>query len=145
MERLDKEMVSRGIVLTRTKAQELISNNFVLVNGKIINKPGTKIQDVDKIIVEENSILKYVSRGGLKLEKALNVFVYNVNGKVVMDIGSSTGGFTDCCLKHGAKKVVAIDVGTNVMDKSLRNNPAIELYENTNIKDVSEFKNDNIY
>lgn len=140
MDRLDKTMVKRGIVPTRTKAQELISNRCVMVNGKIQTKASTQIDETATIELKQNDVLKYVSRGGLKLEKAIESFNINVAGLVVMDIGSSTGGFTDCCLQHGAKKVIAIDVGTNVMHSSLRNNPKVELYENTNITQVSHEK-----
>ena len=140
MNRLDKTMVERGIVPTRTKAQELISTECVIVNGKIQTKASTQVDENSTIELKQNDVLKYVSRGGLKLEKAIESFNINVAGLVVMDIGSSTGGFTDCCLQHGAKKVIAIDVGTNVMHPSLRNNPKVELYENTNITQVSHEK-----
>ena len=136
MNRLDKELVIRNLVDTRTKAQELIKKGVVKVNDKVQTKSSLLVEDTDTILITENEILRYVSRGGLKLEKALNVFQYNVSNKIVMDIGSSTGGFTDCCLQNGAKKVICIDVGTNVMHPSLRQDSRIELYENTNIKDV---------
>ena len=140
MNRLDKEMVVRGLVETRTKAQELISNGVVKVNGKVQTKSSFNVGSFDQIEILENDVLKYVSRGGLKLEKALKVFNVEVENKIVMDIGSSTGGFTDCALKSGAKKVVAVDVGTNVMHKTLRENPNVELHENTNIKDLNQDK-----
>lgn len=136
MNRLDKEMVVRGLADTRTRAQELIKSKAVKVNNQIVTKASLQLTEQDKIEVVNSNILKYVSRGGFKLEKALNVFNYSVENKVVMDIGSSTGGFTDCCLQNGAKKMICIDVGTNVMHSSLRNNPKVNLYENTNIKDV---------
>jgi len=135
--RLDKELVLRNMAPTRTKAQELISNNYVKVNDKIISKLSFDIKENDIINIVSNDTLKYVSRGGLKLEKAINEFDLNFNNKIIMDIGSSTGGFTDCSLKYGAKKVIAIDVGTNVMVDILRNNPLVELHENLNIKDAS--------
>lgn len=135
MNRLDKELQLRGLVKTRTKAQELIEKGFVIVNNKEVNKTSFQVADTDVIYIKENEILKYVSRGGLKLEKALKVFNYSVENKCVMDIGSSTGGFTDCCLKNGAKKMICIDVGSNVMDVNLRQDKRIQLYENTNIKD----------
>ena len=140
MVRLDKELVARKLVETRTKAQELIQSGAVSVNGKHQTKSSFDVCDADEIMVAESEILKYVSRGGLKLEKAIQLFNVDFKDKVVMDIGSSTGGFTDCSLQHGAKKVIAIDVGSNVMHESLRNNPQVELYENTNIKDVKHDK-----
>lgn len=144
MNRLDKEMVVRNLVQTRTKAQELISSGAVKVNGKEQTKPSFILADTDEITITNNEILKYVSRGGFKLEKAFDVFKIDVKDKVVMDIGSSTGGFTDCALQHGAKKVIAVDVGTDVMHKSLRENIQVELHENTNIKDLQHEKFINI-
>lgn len=136
MERLDKELVNRAIVDSRVKAQELIKNNLVKVNGKIVTKTSSAIANDDQIEIVENEVFKYVSRGGFKLEKALDVFNYDVNNKVVMDIGSSTGGFTDCCLQNGASKMICIDVGTDVMHPSLRLDPRVNLYENMNFKDA---------
>jgi len=136
MNRLDKELVIRKLVDTRTKAQELIENSVVLVNNKVQTKTSFQVNDQDDIIIKENQILKYVSRGGFKLEKALQSFDYNIKDKTVMDIGSSTGGFTDCALQNGAKKCICIDVGSNVMHPTLRNNPNIDLHENTNIRDL---------
>ena len=136
MNRLDKELIARNLVSSRTKAQELIEKGYVLVNGKQLNKTSFQVAETDKIEIKENEVLKYVSRGGLKLEKAIKVFNYSVKGKTIMDIGSSTGGFTDCCLQNGAKKMICIDVGSNVMDATLRKDNRIELYENTNIKDA---------
>jgi len=136
MERLDKELVVRGLAESRTKAQELISKGLVTINSKVITKLSHSVSEGDNIVVQDNDLFKYVSRGGLKLEKAIDVFRYDMIGKVVMDIGSSTGGFTDCALQHGAKRVMAIDVGTDVMHPSLRSDSRVELHENTNIKDV---------
>ena len=140
MNRLDKELVNRNLVDTRTKAQELISSEAVQVDGKIQTKASFNVADGAKIKILENDVLKYVSRGGLKLEKAIKVFNLDFNNKIVLDIGSSTGGFTDCALQHGAKKVVAVDVGTDIMHKSLRDNLRVELFENTNIKDLRHDK-----
>ena len=133
MERLDKELINRNLVETRTKAQELIASGAVNVNGKVKTKSSFLIHETDEIKIDNTDVLKYVSRGGFKLEKALDVFKVDVKNKTVLDIGSSTGGFTDCALQKGAKKVIAVDVGTYVMHKSLRENPKVELYENTNI------------
>ena len=140
MVRLDKELVNRSMVETRSKAQELISTGAVVVNGKVQTKSSFSVDENAEIQISNNEILKYVSRGGLKLEKALDVFRIDIENKVIMDVGSSTGGFTDCALQHGAKKVIAIDVGTNIMHKSLRGNNKVELYENTNIKDLPHDK-----
>ena len=140
MNRLDKELVSRKLVETRTKAQELIDSGAVVVNGKVQTKASLNVVENDEIKITNNEVLKYVSRGGFKLEKALEVFKIDLKDKVVMDIGSSTGGFTDCSLQHGAKKVIAVDVGTNVMHHSLRENACVKLHENTNIKDLPHDK-----
>ena len=134
--RLDKELVIRGLAPTRTKAQELINNKYVKVNDMVVTKLAYDIKSDDSIEIISNDTLKYVSRGGLKLEKAIEEFKIDFNDKVIMDIGSSTGGFTDCALKHGAKKVIAIDVGTDVMTKDLRLNKKVELHEQLNIKDA---------
>lgn len=143
MSRLDIELVERGIIKTRSKAQELIKNGNVKCDDKIILKPSFEVNDLTKIELLNTDSLKYVSRAGLKLEKALQVFDIDLNNKIVMDIGSSTGGFTDCALQNGAKKIIAVDVGTNVMDENLRKNPKIDLHEQTNIKDLPSeyFKN----
>lgn len=136
MTRLDIELVNRKLVPTRTKAQELIKSEFVKCNGVIITKPNYNVEQTDNLSIVENDRLKFVSRAGLKLEKAINDFKINLKDKVVMDIGSSTGGFTDCALKNGAKKVVAVDVGTDLLDVSLRNDKRVELHEQTNFKDL---------
>ncbi len=141
--RLDIELVKRGFVNSRTKAQELIKSRYVLCNNKIVDKNSIYVSDADEIKILENDSLKYVSKGGVKLEKAIREFDLCFVNKNIMDIGSSTGGFTDCAIQNGAKEVIAIDVGTDVMDKNLRKNKKVKLYENTNIKDLSNifFKN----
>ena len=138
--RLDKELVERGIVATRAKAQELIKSGNIKVNGKVVTKPSVDVSPNDIIEILDASTLKYVSRAGLKLEKAINAFNLDLKDKNIMDIGSSTGGFTDCAIQHGARKVIAVDVGTNLMNESLRNNPKVELHEQTNIKDLPNDK-----
>lgn len=140
MSRLDKFLVENKFVETRTKAQELIAGGFVLVNGQEQTKASFLVKEADLISIKENDVLKFVSRGGLKLEKALKVFDVDLKDKIVLDIGSSTGGFTDCALKNGAKKVIAVDVGTDVMHHSLRNNPQVELHENINFLDFENSK-----
>lgn len=140
MNRLDKELVDRNLAPTRSKAQELIKSNNIKVNGKTITKASINISSTDIIEIISADSLKYVSRAGLKLEKAINTFNLNFSGKNIMDIGSSTGGFTDCSLKNGANKVIAVDVGTNLMHESLRKSPQVELYEQTNIKNLPNDK-----
>ena len=134
MNRLDKEIVERSLAPTRAKAQELIKNGNVTLNNKVVTKSSIDVSPTDKIDILDSTSLKYVSRAGLKLEKAVDVFNIEFKDKNVMDIGSSTGGFTDCALQNGANHVVAVDVGTNVMHPSLRDNPKITLLEQTNIK-----------
>ncbi len=134
--RLDKELVNRNLAPSRSKSQELITSNLVKVGDKIISKANHQVTETDIITILENDKLKYVSRGGLKLEKAINSFNIDFKDLIVMDIGSSTGGFCDCALKHGAKKVIAIDVGTNLLHESLRNNEKIDLHEQTNFKEL---------
>ncbi|MBQ7798642.1 MAG: TlyA family RNA methyltransferase [Clostridia bacterium] len=140
MNRLDKEIVECNLAPTRAKAQELIKGGNIKVNGKIITKTSFDISPTDIIEIIDNSALKYVSRAGLKLEKAINTFNLDFNEKNIMDIGSSTGGFTDCSLQNGAKKIIAVDVGTNLMHENLRNHPQVELHEQTNIKDLPNDK-----
>lgn len=134
--RIDKEIVKRNLVSSRAKVQELINNGYVECNGNIVKKSSFKVNADDEIKILKNDTLKYVSRGGLKLEKAIKDFNVNFKEKIIMDIGSSTGGFTDCALQHGAKKVIAIDVGTDVMDKVLKEDSRIDLHEQTNIKNL---------
>lgn len=137
--RLDNELVIRKLFKTRNKSQEAIRAGIVFCDGKSITKPAFDVNSFTKIeIVGEK--LKYVSRAGLKLERAIEVFNLNLVNKVMLDIGSSTGGFTDCALQKKAKKVIAVDVGTDVMDKTLRNNPKVELYENTDIRNIDKNK-----
>ena len=135
--RIDIYLVDNGFVKTRSLGSKLIKDNKVLVNGKIVNKDAFLVDDKDKIEILQSDVLKYVSRGGHKLEKGLNYFNVDVNNKVVLDIGSSTGGFSDCLLKHGAKKVYALDVGTNQLDEKLKNDERVVSLENTNFKDVN--------
>ena len=123
--RLDKELVFRNLVNSRSKSQELINSSLVMVNNKIISKCNYLVSEIDTIEILKNDKLKYVSRGGLKLEKALNEFNINVNGLNAMDIGSSTGGFTDYLIQNGAKEVYAVDTGTNQLHESLKNNPKV--------------------
>ena len=131
--RLDLYLVEKGYFKTRSRAQNEIKSGHVLVNNKI-EKSSFDVSDIDKIDIINP--IPYVSRGGLKLEKAIKVFNLDFKDKVVLDIGASTGGFTDCALKNGARLVYSVDVGSNQLDESLRNNSKVISYENTNILDT---------
>lgn len=135
MTRIDIELVKRGIFETRNKAQNEIKNKIVYCNNVCITKPAYDVTDTD-IIEIKGEKLKYVSRGGLKLEKAIKEFNIDLKGKILIDIGSSTGGFSDCALQNGIKKIYAIDVGTDQFDKTLRLNNKINLYENTDFRNI---------
>ena len=135
MTRIDIELVKRGIFETRNKAQNEIKNKIIFCNNICITKPSFDVTDTD-IIEIKGEKLKYVSRGGLKLEKAIKEFNIDLKNKILIDIGSSTGGFSDCALQNGIKKVYAIDVGTNQFDKTLRLNNKINLYENTDFRNI---------
>ena len=144
-ERLDVFLVKNGFYETRNKAQNAIESKDIKVNDKIINSPSYKVEEDCKIDIISNS-LPYVSRGGLKLEKALNVFKIDLKDKIILDIGASTGGFTDCSLQNGAKKVYSLDVGENQLHDSLRNNEKVISLEKTNFRtiNIEEFKSYNI-
>ncbi len=131
-DRLDKIIIERGLVKSRERARALIMEGKVSVNGMKAEKAGSMVDGDAEIVVKED--ISYVSRGGLKLEAALDFFRVDPAGKVVMDIGCSTGGFTDCVLKRGAKRVYAVDVGYGQIDWSLRKDPRIVLLEKTNIR-----------
>ncbi len=132
-QRLDKALVERGLATTRSQADNFIRLGYVFLNKKIVQKSGTMVSDSDEIKLEKKEI--YVSRAGLKLASVAEYFHLNFQDKTVLDIGSSTGGFTDYSLRHGAKKVFAVDVGTDQLHPSLRPNPKIALYEKTDIRD----------
>lgn len=140
-ERLDVFLVSKGFYETRNKAQNAIESNDVKVNGVLINSSSYKVDENVQIEIVSIS-LPYVSRGGLKLEKAINVFNLDLKDKTILDIGASTGGFTDCSLQNGAKKVYALDVGENQLHESLRNNDKVVSLEKTNFRtiNIDEFK-----
>lgn len=140
--RLDVFLVEKGYYETRNKAQGAIESNDVKVNGNLVNSSSFKVEDDCKIEIVSNS-LPYVSRGGLKLEKALAVFDVSLKDSIVLDIGASTGGFSDCSLKNGAKKVYALDVGENQLHESLKNNDKVISLEKTNFRNINieEFKN----
>lgn len=137
-ERIDIILTEKGFFSSRNKAQRAIMAGEVYVDDQIIDKPGTKINLDSKVEIKANS-LPYVSRGGLKLERAIKVFKIDCNNKEVFDIGASTGGFTDCLLQHGAKKVYAIDVGYGQLAWKLRQDDRVEVIERTNFRHL-EFK-----
>ncbi|SKA82042.1 23S rRNA (cytidine1920-2'-O)/16S rRNA (cytidine1409-2'-O)-methyltransferase [Caloramator quimbayensis] len=134
-ERIDQLLVKRGFFDSREKAQKNIMAGLVFVNNKRIDKPGEKVPIQSNIEVKGEAI-PYVSRGGLKLEKAINEFSIDLKDKTAMDVGASTGGFTDCMLKNGAKLVYAVDVGYGQLAWELRTNPKVVCMERTNIRYV---------
>ncbi|MBO5468489.1 MAG: TlyA family RNA methyltransferase [Lachnospiraceae bacterium] len=135
-ERLDVLLVNRGLAASREKAKAIIMSGIVFVDGQREDKAGSTFDDQIPIEIK-GSTLKYVSRGGLKLEKAMQHFDVILEGKICMDVGSSTGGFTDCMLQNGAVKVYAVDVGHGQLDWKLRNDPRVVCMEKTNIRYVT--------
>lgn len=132
-QRLDKLMLARGLVGSRSEAENWIRLGRVRVGGRVAAKPGLFVDESAPIELMTSE--RYVSRAGLKLAGAAKAFNLDFHNKTVLDIGSSTGGFTDFALQHGAKKVYAVDVGTEQLHPSLRGNKRIELYEKTDIRD----------
>ena len=134
-ERIDKLLLELGLADSRTKAQALVMSGVVLVNERRVEKPSESFPFDAKIRLKGKSDeIRYVGRGGLKLEKALLEFHIQPNEYVCLDVGASTGGFTDCLLQNGAKKVFAIDVGTNQLVWKLRNDKRVEVRENVNAR-----------
>jgi 23S rRNA (cytidine1920-2'-O)/16S rRNA (cytidine1409-2'-O)-methyltransferase len=131
--RLDKLLVYRGLTPSRERAQALILAGKVLVNEQKVDKAGAAV-DSDSTLRLLGEDLRYVSRGGLKLEKALAHWRIDLHGRVCLDIGASTGGFSDCMLQHGAAKVIAVDTGYGQMDFGLRNDSRVRLLEKTNAR-----------
>ena len=131
--RIDKLLVERELVPSRERAQALILAGKVLVNEQKVEKAGTAV-NVDCALRLLGDDLRYVSRGGLKLEKAISHWKIELAGKVCLDVGASTGGFSDCMLQHGAGRVIAVDTGYGQMDLRLRNDPRLRLLEKTNAR-----------
>ena len=131
--RLDVLLTERGLLDSRQKAQATIMSGIVFVNGQRVDKVGTAVAN-DALIEIRGTTLPYVSRGGLKLEKAMQTFPLTLTGKICADIGASTGGFTDCMLQNGAKKVYAVDVGYGQLDWKLRNDARVVCMERTNAR-----------
>lgn len=134
--RLDAALVMRGFFASREKAKATVMSGVVYVNGSRVDKPGARVS-LDASIEVRGSSIPFVSRGGLKLEKALSVFEIDVSNKICADVGASTGGFTDCLLLRGASKVYAIDVGYGQLAWTLRNDPRVVCMERTNIRYVT--------
>jgi 23S rRNA (cytidine1920-2'-O)/16S rRNA (cytidine1409-2'-O)-methyltransferase len=135
-QRLDQAVVARGLAPTRSQAEGWIRLGRVQVDGKPVSKPGFMVADEAAVTLEASE--QYVSRAGLKLASVAKVLQLDFRGKVMLDVGSSTGGFTDFALQHGARKVIAVDVGTNQLHPSLHGRPEIELHEQTDIRDMHD-------
>lgn len=132
--RLDIELAKRGIAASRSQAESWVRLGKVTVDGVVIKKPGHFVREVAVLALHANE--QYVSRAGLKLASVAQLLNLNFRDALVLDVGSSTGGFTDYALKHGARKVIAVDVGTDQLHPNLRGNPAIDLREKTDIRNV---------
>jgi 23S rRNA (cytidine1920-2'-O)/16S rRNA (cytidine1409-2'-O)-methyltransferase len=134
--RIDKLLVERGLAPSRERAQAMILAGRVLVKEQKVAKPGANVEEDAPIrLLGEDQ--RYVSRGGVKLEKALEHWKIDPTGRICMDVGTSTGGFTDCLLQHGAAKVIAVDTGYGQIDSKLRADPRVTLLENTNARYLS--------
>jgi len=136
-ERIDKLLVDQGLADSRTKAQALVMAGVVLADEQRVNKPSEKFPTTATLRIKEGAESRFVSRGGLKLEAALREFSIDVKGLTCLDVGASTGGFTDCLLQHGAREVMAVDVGHNQMEWRLRNDPRVELREGVNARHLT--------
>lgn len=132
-ERVDILLVEQGLFETREKAKRAIMAGLIYKNEERIDKAGEKIE-IDSILTVKGQVLKYVSRGGLKLEKAIDQFDLSIEDKIMLDIGSSTGGFTDCGLQNGVKHAYALDVGSNQLAWKIRQNPRVTVMEKTNFR-----------
>jgi len=132
-QRLDQTVVGRGLVLTRSQAESYIRLGKVTVDGKVVTKAGTMVGEERDIKLTATE--QYVSRAGLKLASVAEALKIDFRGKTVLDVGSSTGGFTEYAINHGATKVIAVEVGTNQLHPSLHGHPQIELHEKTDIRD----------
>ena len=135
-DRIDKLLVDRGLADSRTKAQAMIMAGVVLVNDQRVEKPSQQFETTSSIRIKggDDPTTRYVGRGGLKLEAALREFQLDVTGLTCLDVGASTGGFTDCLLQHGAQRVVALDVGHNQIDWRLRNDSRVDVREGVNAR-----------
>lgn len=135
MKRLDVLLFEKGLARSRKQASDLIKEGAVKVNGKLAEKPSQRVDKSAEISIENKE--RYVSRGGYKLKKALDSFRIDLSGITAIDVGASTGGFTDCMLKNGAKKIYAVDVGHSQLDESLKKDARVVNIEHMNIKDLT--------
>ena len=135
--RLDQFLMQFKNVESRTKAQDLILNKNISVNGKLIEKSSFDVTENDLIEINNHDLLKYVSRAGLKLESAIKKLNLNLENKIILDVGQSTGGFSDCCLQFGAQKVVGFDVGEHQLHEKIKINPKVTFFEKLNVKSLS--------
>jgi len=135
-QRLDQALVDKQLTLTRSQAESWIRLGKVFVDGRAVTKPGYFVSADQSVELKAEE--RYVSRAGLKLASVAHTFGLDFAGRVVLDVGSSTGGFTDYALQHGARKVIAVEAGTDQLHPSLRANPRIELHEQTDIRDLHE-------
>lgn len=135
--RIDVALVESGLFETRSRAKDAILSGIVFYGDKQINKPSFDVENMDLLSVHGDK-MPYVSRGGLKLERALDAFDVDLHGRNMVDIGSSTGGFSDCALQNDVGHIVAIDTGTDQMHPSLRGNPKIDLYEQTDFRTIPD-------
>lgn len=139
-ERLDVLLFERGLAPSREKARGMIMAGEVMVNGHMLDKPGTKVSVKDEITLKARQ--RFVSRGGDKLQGALTDFAFDPSGLTCADVGASTGGFTDCLLQHGALRVYAIDVGYGILDFTLRSDPRVVVIERTNARYIETLTED---
>jgi len=135
--RLDVYLVESGLCSTRSLAKKLILDSSVEVNGRAASKPSLEVYPTDKVLIRENPLMRYVSRGALKLEEALKQFNISPKGLVCLDIGASTGGFTDVLLQHGARCVYAVENGNGQLHERLREDSRVVSLENTNARELS--------
>src|ERR1043166_6722013 len=138
MGRVDQALVERGLCDSREKAKRAVMAGQIRVNGQVVRKPSESINAEDSLTIEAPE--KFVSRGGLKLEHALNSFQVEVMGQTVIDLGASTGGFTDCLLQRGATQVYAVDVGQGQLAWRLRRDPRVVVMEKTNARELTPAK-----
>ncbi len=135
--RIDKYMVERGLSASRAKAQEMLKNGAVSVDGVCVKKPSYEVEQGSTVTVEENPLQRYVGRGGLKLEAALDAFSLSPQGRVALDVGASSGGFTDCLLQRGAAYVYAVDAGSGQLHPDLLADSRVRSLENCNARYLS--------
>src|SRR5438445_7843613 len=138
MKRLDVELVQRGLCESREQASRAVMAGSVRVNNQVAQKASQSVKPSD--VIEISAGERYVSRGGFKLEHALKEFAIDVKNNIALDLGASTGGFTDCLLQHGAAKVYAVDVGRGQLAWKLRNDPRVVVMEKTNARDLTPEK-----